>query len=169
MSRLRHLRWVMRNYFALALLTAAAFAKPHASLPAALLHAKTVYIQNQSGEAKLLDDCYSEIQEWNRFTIIDRPEDADVIVILSKSSSNSSASVPTTKVKEPTANNSDRGYQNVSHGGAIVNYVYVTMAWVGRDKQLLWSHTTRWKWIWSHPTQVIINELRKRIDEQERH
>jgi hypothetical protein len=159
----------MRNFVALVLLTAAAFAKPHAPLPTALLHAKTVYIQNQSGEAKLLDDCYTEIQEWNRLTIIDRPEDADVIVILSKSSSSSSVSGSTTKVREPTANNSDGGYQNVSHGGAIVNYVYVTMAWVGRDKQLLWSHTARWKWIWSHPTQVIIDELRKRIDEQERH
>lgn len=161
----------MRHLLTSALLLSSVlcFAKTHAPLPRPLMAAKTVYIQNQTGEAKVLDDCFSDLKEWGRFQIVDSPESADVVLVLSKSSSPQTLAGGTSKVWEPTANNGDGGYQNVSQPSQSINQVYVTLSLVGHDRQTLWSQTARWRWEWSHPVTGIIKELRKRMEEQGSH
>ncbi|HZR55699.1 MAG TPA: hypothetical protein VFA74_02410 [Terriglobales bacterium] len=66
----------------LVLLSSSAFAA-HEPLPPELLQAKTVNIQNYSGQASWADGCYDELQKWGRFKIVSNPKDADLIFRLS--------------------------------------------------------------------------------------
>jgi hypothetical protein len=54
-----------------------------APLPAELMQARTVYIQNYSGQAGWADGCYGELQKWARFKIVSDPKAADLVFRLS--------------------------------------------------------------------------------------
>jgi hypothetical protein len=56
----------------LGLLTFPVLAKVRAPLPDKLLAAKTIYLENWSGDADLVDDIYEELQGWNRFKVVTR-------------------------------------------------------------------------------------------------
>jgi hypothetical protein len=56
----------------------AAFAT-RAPLPAELMQARTVYIQNYSGQARRADGCYGELQKWARFKVVSDPKGADLV------------------------------------------------------------------------------------------
>src|SRR5690348_14460258 len=55
----------------------------HLPLPPQIASAKTVYIDNQSGVAKLGDRCYTQIEKWGRFKVVQDPKAADLIFLLS--------------------------------------------------------------------------------------
>jgi hypothetical protein len=145
-----------------------AFAGKHAPLPQIVLRAKTIYILNETGEARLLDDCYAELTKWGRFQVAETQESADLVLVLTKNSTSSTSRGGTTKVWEPSANGGDGGYQNVYSGDETNTYVYVTLSLFDNQHHPLWSDTTRWKWIWSHPTNGVLKQLRQRIEEQEK-
>ena len=42
----------------------------HAPLPAGVMAAKTVYIDNKTGEAAITDRAYDAISKWGRFKIV---------------------------------------------------------------------------------------------------
>ena len=54
--------------FAFCTFTLAAKEKQHLPLPATVLAAKTVFIDNQTGMAKLGDRAYEELKKWGRFS-----------------------------------------------------------------------------------------------------
>ena len=55
----------------------------HLPLPVAVFSAKTVFIDNQSGMAKIGDRAYEELRKWGRFQIVSDRKDADLIFLLS--------------------------------------------------------------------------------------
>jgi hypothetical protein len=54
-----------------------------APLPAKVLSAKTVYVDNQTGDAELQNTTYMELAKWGRLQIVDTPKKADVVLRLS--------------------------------------------------------------------------------------
>ena len=57
----------------------------HAPLPDQILHAKTLYIDNQSGIADINDKAYDELTKWGRFKILPVAKDADLVLLVSAS------------------------------------------------------------------------------------
>jgi len=45
-----------------------------ASLPAAVVSAKTVHVDNQTTSAELLNTAYTELSKWGRLQIVDTPQ-----------------------------------------------------------------------------------------------
>jgi hypothetical protein len=54
-----------------------------ASLPASVVSAKTVYVDNQTTSAELLNTAYTELSKWGRLQVVDTPQKADIVLRLS--------------------------------------------------------------------------------------
>src|ERR1700689_479 len=52
----------------------------HAPLPASVMAAKTVYIDNQTGHTEITDRAYDALRKWGRFKILKDAKDADLIL-----------------------------------------------------------------------------------------
>jgi hypothetical protein len=59
----------------------------HASLPASVISAKTVYVDNQTSSAELFNIAYTELSKWGRFQIVDTAQKADIVLRLSSGNS----------------------------------------------------------------------------------
>ena len=55
-------------------------------VPAKVLAAKTIYVDNQTNDAELQHDAYMGLSKWGRFEIVDSPQKADLVLRLSGSS-----------------------------------------------------------------------------------
>jgi hypothetical protein len=53
------------------------------SLPASVLSARTVYVDNQTTSAELQNTAYTELSKWGRFQVVDAPQKADIVLRLS--------------------------------------------------------------------------------------
>jgi len=82
----------------------------HAPLPEKLLKAKTVYIDNH-GSAKLRDQAYEELKKWGRFSIVEKRDGADIVLVLASEPGRSTTG--TTSTYHPST---DGGYGQWSHG-----------------------------------------------------
>jgi hypothetical protein len=54
-----------------------------ASLPTSVVSAKTVYVDNQTTAAELLNTAYTELSKWGRLQVVDNPQKADIVIRLS--------------------------------------------------------------------------------------
>jgi hypothetical protein len=52
----------------------------HAPLPDRVVTAKTVFLQNDSGEQNLTDQVYREIERWGRWKVVTDRADADIVI-----------------------------------------------------------------------------------------
>src|SRR5271168_3361230 len=52
----------------------------HAPLPASVMAAKTVYIDNQTGHTEITDKAYDALSKWGRFKIVKDAKDADLVL-----------------------------------------------------------------------------------------
>jgi hypothetical protein len=52
----------------------------HAPLPASVIAAKTVYIDNQTGHSDITDRAYEALSKWGRFKILQNEKDADLVL-----------------------------------------------------------------------------------------
>ncbi len=52
----------------------------HPPLPASVIAAKTVYIDNQTGHSEITDRAYDELSKWGRFKILKDAKDADLVL-----------------------------------------------------------------------------------------
>lgn len=138
----------------------------HAPLPAKVLEGKTIFIQNDSGWADAADKAYTTLKAWGRYQVVDSKEKADLILVL--------------QVIEEEENG--RGSSWVS------TYNYKTGAWTNgsvsspstdilRFTQIKvidpTTNETAWtdRQVWRRKrsaTQVLIESLRQRIEEQEK-
>ena len=52
----------------------------HAPLPASVIAAKTVFIDNQTGHAEITDRAFDALSKWGRFKILQNAKDADLVL-----------------------------------------------------------------------------------------
>ena len=55
-------------------------ADKHAPLPASVIAAKTVYIDNQTGSSQITDKAYEALSKWGRYKIVKDAKDADLVI-----------------------------------------------------------------------------------------
>jgi hypothetical protein len=56
------------------------------AVPAKVMSAKTIYVDNQTNDAELQHDAYMGLGKWGRYDIVDSPQKADLVLRLSGSS-----------------------------------------------------------------------------------
>jgi hypothetical protein len=54
-----------------------------ASLPSKVLSAATVFVDNQTTSAELLNTAYTELSKWGRLQVVDTAQKADIVLRLS--------------------------------------------------------------------------------------
>ncbi len=54
-----------------------------ASLPASVVSAKTVYVENQTTTAELQNTAYTELSKWGRLQMVDSSQKADIVLRVS--------------------------------------------------------------------------------------
>lgn len=159
----------------------------HLPLPPQIASAKTVYIDNQSGVAKLGDRCYTQIEKWGRFKVVQDPKEADLIFLLSAneytrgyvtSGGGSTSTVNTSgNVEATTIGNQTTGTVNTS--GTVnttieptytypvtVGYTYLTVI-DPKTGGSLWSDSKRWGNLYTgfhSATKGLVDDLMKRIN-----
>jgi hypothetical protein len=156
--------------FALCMSTVSAKEKQHLPLPATVLAAKTVFIDNQTGMAKLGDRAYEELKKWGRFQIVADRKQADLIFLLT-AQEHDGGYVTTGGGQTGTVDSS--GNINTSSNPTYtthvtVGYTYLTV-FDSKSGDNLWSDSKRWGnlYIGFHSaTKGLVNELRRRIDDQ---
>src|ERR1700752_955251 len=114
--------------FLLTLSTASLFGKEknHVPLPAQVITAKTVYIDNQSEEADVGEKARDELRKWGRFQIVSDRAEANLILVFSTSAYTSydTSSPPYSTEVE-------------------ANYTYLTII-DGKSGQHLWNAAQKW-------------------------
>jgi len=53
------------------------------TIPATVLSAKTIFVENQTADAQFQNAAYTELTKWGRFQIVDAQQNADVVLRLS--------------------------------------------------------------------------------------
>jgi hypothetical protein len=134
--------------------------KTRAPLPAKVLSAKSIYIENHAS-ARDTDTVHEELKKWGRWEIVQDRAKADLVLVLSAQEGQSSSG--TTAVYDPTpapgmggAGTWKYGTTHSASGGST--HLELVEAKTG---QTLYADT--WGTI-----RRTIKELRKRIEEQEK-
>lgn len=163
----------------------------HLPLPPQVINAKTVYIDNQSGIAKLGDKCYTQLEKWGRFKVIQDPKQADLILLLSAheytsgyvtTGGDSTSTVSTTStVNTTTAGDQTTGTVNASGTvNTTTDPIYTTPMTVGytyltvidpKTGDNLWSASKRWGNLYTgfhSATKGLVDDLMKRVNENAR-
>lgn len=127
-----------------------------APLPERLFEAKTVYIDNQSQRAEILDKAYTALKEWNRYQIVEDKSKAELIVVLTVSS----------EIRGSYTTGSVNGYGQINATTNPTRVGYTTLVVLDpTNGQSLFADTRRW-----HPfgsaTKDAVKELRKRMETQ---
>ena len=140
----------------------------HAPLPSAVLTAKTIYVDNQSGVAVMGDRAYDELRKWGRFEIVDNPQKADMVLLLSVTSYDAGYVLNGTG-QTVGANDGSTNSQVYSEGEA--RHVEIPDAHVTlidpKTGTRLWSDVRR-AGVYKSATRELVKELRDRISEQEK-
>jgi hypothetical protein len=157
-------------FFTVCTLASAAKDRQHLPLPAPVLAAKTVYIDNQTGMAKLGDRAYEEMKKWDRFQIVMDRKQADLVFLLTAREHNGGY---VTTGGGQTGSVDSSGNINTNSNPTYttpvtVGYTYLTV-FDAKTGDNLWNESKRWGNLYTgfhSATKGLIDELRKRIDEQ---
>jgi len=114
-------------------------------LPASVIAAKTVYIDNQTGNSEITDRAYDALSKWGRFKILKDAKDADLVLRFTADSDGR----PT-----PPGNDID------------VSPTPILLSVRDQTNNELWS-VSKDKPFHSQ-TRLDIDEFKKRIEEQEK-
>jgi hypothetical protein len=156
--------------FTLCTSTSSAKEKQHLPLPATVLAAKAVFIDNQTGMAKLGDRAYEGLMKWGRFQIVADRKQADLIFLLTAQERD--GGYVTSGGGQTGTVDSDGNINTRSHPTytthVTVAYTYLTV-FDAKSGDNLWSESKRWGNLYTgfrSATKGLIDELKKRIDEQ---
>jgi len=137
-----------------------------------MLQAKTVCLVNQTQIASLGDKAFDELTKWGRFKIVQKPEDADLVLALSATSTVTGFDTRTSGNTSGTVDNSGNvnlsGDSTSRSRATTVSYTYLT-AIDPKSGDRLWSDVKQWGSLF-YPvsaTRSLVKELRERIQEQE--
>jgi hypothetical protein len=160
--------WLM---LALSLFTAEVAAKEkHLPLPPQIVAAKTVYIDNQSGFAKLGDRAYEQLTKWGRFQVIPDRKQADLVLLMSTKAYDggyitSGGGTTGTIDSSGNINTTDRPTYSRQ---VSVNYTFLTVV-DPKTGEGLWSDSKKWGNLYTgfhSATKGLIDELMKRVNEE---
>lgn len=150
--------------------TAAAKGKKHLPLPAQIMTAKTVYIDNQSGIAKLGDRAYEQLSKWGRFQIVSERKQADLILLLSAHAYDGGY---ITTGGGQSGSIDQNGNINTTNQPTYTTHVTVAYTYLTvidpKSGENLWSDSKRWGNLYTgfhSATKGLIDELQKRMKEQ---
>ena len=144
--------------------------KQHLPLPQKILAAKLVYIDNQSGQAKIGDRAYEELKKWGRFQVVSDRSQADLIFLLT-AKEHTGGYVTSGGTQTGTVDSSG----NIN---ATTSPTYTTRVTVGytylsvidpNSGDNLWSEGKKWGNLYTgyhSAAKGLIDELQKRVEEQ---
>ena len=145
----------------------------HAPLPAKVLGAKTVYIDN---EMRTAPQAIDEIQKWGRFKVVDSADKADLVLRFSadaydggyvkQGSSHTSGTVSTNTNSFGTSQDDVDLKGSSSSRKQHVRYTHLTLI-NPKTGANLWSNKKQWGG-WRSATRGLVRELRDRFNEQEK-
>lgn len=135
----------------------------HMPLSPSVMHAKRVYIDNQTPDCpECADHTYNELLKWGRFQVVTDPKDADLVFVLKSTSTER----PVTVVANTTSSGADSSHTT----GTIVSHedytVYLSVL-DARTNQQLYNNSEYWRFAWSKPAATLVKDLRKRMEDQE--
>jgi len=122
------------------------------------MSAKTLYIENNPGEAKLADPCYDELSKWGRFKIVSDPKQADVIFQIGN-------------YRDCREAGPVRGKRCIAIPVGVcrgMSAVAVCPSVSDATAKVLWSDTRRWVSLFTgfrSVTREVIKELKRRMEE----
>ncbi len=152
-------------------LTAFAFGKKkeavqHAPLPAMVLTAKTIYIDNKSDRQAVADMAYTQLMKWGKYKVVDSKEKADLVLVLTLAYSHTEredsdyVSLYNNKTGAWTSG-------NVPGGTSTITWTYTQMRLVDpKTTDVMWADQRVWLRKGS-ATEWLIQSLRQRVEEQE--
>ena len=114
-------------------------------LPASVMTAKTVYIDNQTGHSEITDRAYDALTKWGRFTILKDAKDADLVL-------------------QFTADT--KGRPTPPHNDIDISPTPVHFSVLDQAKNVLWFVSKNEPF--HSQTRLDIGEFKKRIEEQEK-
>jgi hypothetical protein len=117
----------------------------HAPLPASVIAAKTVYIDNQTGHAEITDRAYEALSKWGRFKILKDAKDADLVL----------------RITADTA-----GRPTPPHNDIDVSPTPIHFSVLDQNNTELWFAAKNMPF--HSQTRLDIDEFKKRIEEQEK-
>lgn len=144
---------------------AIAKSKDHLPLSPQVLSARTVYIDNQSGQANLGDRAFQELKKWGRWQVVTDRKQADLILLLT------ARAYERGYVTNTTGRVDENGNVSATSNAApvTVGYTYITIVDPATGDNL-WSNSKRWGNLYTgfhSATKGLIDELMKRISEAE--
>jgi hypothetical protein len=128
----------------------------HAPLPDKLTHAKTVYLENSTGDQKLADSLYSLVSAWEKWDFVTDRAKADILLILSYDEK----MVPVVAAGSATAIGRSAAGSGVAF--PIQYYVYLHVA----DRETgdaLWTAKSRIKVGASRTAGTLLSDLKDRL------
>jgi hypothetical protein len=132
--------------------------KDHLPLPAQVMSAKTVYIENRSGQAAIGDRAYQEIKNWGRFQMVQERDQADLILLLTAREE--------VRGGQQNGRVDEDGNIHTSTSPDVWRYSGLT-ALDPRTGNTLWTESRVASILRKSAIKRAIDELRKRIEEQE--
>jgi len=138
-------------------------------LPQQVMTAKTVYIDNQSGQADLGDKAYDEMKKWGRYQIVDSADKADIVLLLSAKEYiggyRSTTYHNTTGTVDNSGNVNAQTYGSGSSRPIVTGTTFISLIDT-KSGTSLWADAKQWG-RWKSATRGIIKELRDRVKDQE--
>jgi hypothetical protein len=117
----------------------------HPTLPASVIAAKTVYIDNQTGHTEITDRAYEALSKWGRLKILQNAKDADLVL----------------RFTADTA-----GRPTPPHNDIDISPTPIHFSVFDQTNSELWTVSKNEPF--HSQTRLDINEFRKRIEEQEK-
>jgi hypothetical protein len=135
-------------------------------LPDKVLKAKAVYLDDQSGYPGVADKAYQELMKWGRFKVVTSPKDADLILLLSTRAYTGGYMTTSNAQVYPTGGGGAYGQATGVGVPLVAVYGYLTFIDPSNGEKV-WGEVRRARWSAGHSVHAIINDLQKRIAEQE--
>lgn len=135
----------------------------NAPLPEQILLARTVCVLNPTKIASLSDKAFAELTKWGRFKVDQKPEDADLVLVLS---TRARVTTVDTGPADPFGTSGGFADFGIARLSAKIHYDCITV-FDRETNRLLWSHSKQLGFFTRNPIGSLVKELRKTIAGQE--
>jgi hypothetical protein len=160
-------------FFSLCLLALRVNASEKMPPPAIFFEAKTVFILNETGYANIGDRAYDEIKKWGRYKVVENPDEADLVLVLTSRQdiigfqrNTVTNTYGTVYGDENSASGNTQSY-STGTSTAVTRGTTTAAFFDRRTGKKVWSDTRQWG-AFRSATRGIIRDIRTRIEEEEK-